>query len=222
MGTISLSVPVAGQPNSTEDPKIPTALTTIGTVINGNLDAVNLSAALAQSANVNQSGQIVKGYTAVATSQLVGGASYATLATPDQVTGVVLPTGGLLAVWYIAQWTSNGGAGTAKAAIFVGGNQLVAAPAAGGAIAVQEVGNSTSNVELLTSAPLGLQGTTGASGSTTPDYTTGMAIAVGGGGGPCYIVAPAGTYTVSVKFKVSAGTSAIAARHLYVQALSFP
>lgn len=44
MGTINLSLPTVGQPNSTEEAKIPTALTTIQNVINGNLDTANLAA----------------------------------------------------------------------------------------------------------------------------------------------------------------------------------
>lgn len=43
MGTISLQVPVSGQPNSTEDPKIASDMTTIQTVINGNIDTNNVS-----------------------------------------------------------------------------------------------------------------------------------------------------------------------------------
>lgn len=45
MGTISLSIPQTGQPNSTEDPKIATDFTTIQTWANGNIDVSNLSSA---------------------------------------------------------------------------------------------------------------------------------------------------------------------------------
>ena len=50
MGSITLSIPTVGQPNSTEDPKIATDLTTIETLVNGNIDSTNLSstAAIAQ------------------------------------------------------------------------------------------------------------------------------------------------------------------------------
>jgi hypothetical protein len=43
MGQISLSIPISGQPNSTEDAKVSTDLTTIQTVINGNLDDTNFA-----------------------------------------------------------------------------------------------------------------------------------------------------------------------------------
>src|SRR5438309_7960968 len=43
------------------------------------------------------------------------------LTTPDQVTGIVLPTNGLIAVWYQATWQTA--AGNAQAALFLGSNQ---------------------------------------------------------------------------------------------------
>lgn len=43
MGQISLQIPQSGQPNSTEDPKVATDLSTIQTVINGNLDDTNMA-----------------------------------------------------------------------------------------------------------------------------------------------------------------------------------
>jgi hypothetical protein len=46
MGLLSLNLPIIGQLNSTEDPKILTALTSIQTLVNGNLDAANTSHAL--------------------------------------------------------------------------------------------------------------------------------------------------------------------------------
>lgn len=43
MAIISISVPVVGSPNTTEDPKIANALTTLQTLVNGNLDAANIA-----------------------------------------------------------------------------------------------------------------------------------------------------------------------------------
>ena len=51
MGTINPQVPVVGLPNSTEEPKITSAINTIATVINGNLDNANINNA----ANINAS-----------------------------------------------------------------------------------------------------------------------------------------------------------------------
>lgn len=44
MGSISLQIPVIGQPASTEDPKIASNFGVIQTAINGDLDTTNLSA----------------------------------------------------------------------------------------------------------------------------------------------------------------------------------
>lgn len=43
MGLVSLTLPTVGQPNSTEDPKINSALTALQNVINGNLDTANIA-----------------------------------------------------------------------------------------------------------------------------------------------------------------------------------
>jgi dihydroxyacetone kinase DhaKLM complex PTS-EIIA-like component DhaM len=51
MGTINPQVPTVGQPNSTEDPKIASAITTIRDAINGELDDDNIAA----SADINGS-----------------------------------------------------------------------------------------------------------------------------------------------------------------------
>lgn len=46
MGLITLQIPQSGLDNATEDPKVATDLTTIGNLVNGNIDLANLSAAL--------------------------------------------------------------------------------------------------------------------------------------------------------------------------------
>ena len=43
MGLISINIPQAGQPNSTEDPKIASALTSIAATINGGIDDANVT-----------------------------------------------------------------------------------------------------------------------------------------------------------------------------------
>src|ERR1700756_5006204 len=126
MGSISLSIPQNGQPNLTEDPKVASDLTVIQTVVNGNLDASNISATLAQSAGVNQGGLTTKGAVSIGASQSTSSTSYTTLSTPDQVAGVTLPTNGLIAVWYQAAW-SESAPNVARAALFVGSNQVATA-----------------------------------------------------------------------------------------------
>jgi hypothetical protein len=51
MGIINPQVPVVGQPNATEEPKIPGAINTIASEINGNLDNANIKTG----ANINGS-----------------------------------------------------------------------------------------------------------------------------------------------------------------------
>lgn len=107
MGTISLSLPILGQPDTTEDVKLINALTAIQTVINGNLDATNLSATAAvarsqlaggfgdliwTSTGVNTSGTDghFYGMTAAATLTLPAPALNATVGVFNQSTGAVV------------------------------------------------------------------------------------------------------------------------------------
>jgi len=63
------------------------------------------------------------GATNISASQSTSSTSFTVLSTPDEVTGIVLPTNGLIRVWYQAMWqTSVAGAG--QAAIFLGSNQV--------------------------------------------------------------------------------------------------
>jgi hypothetical protein len=168
------------------------------------------------------SGTGVRGATNISTSQSTSSTTYTTLATPDQVAGIVLPTNGLIAVWYYADWQESI-LGAARAAIFIGANQ-VKIPTQG-APAVQEPGigaGATSTNVPLTTFSGGLQ-SSGTSGGST-GVTTGELLALNpnaGAGGAAYVFAAAGTYTVSVQFKASSGSVTAANRRLWVQALSF-
>lgn len=246
MTTLSYTVPTAGTDlNSIADPEIATALSSIKTAFNGNIDSTNITAALAQSAAVNQAAQVVKGTTNISTSQSTSSTSYTTLATPDQVQNVVLPANGLISVWYQAMWQESV-AGAGRAAIFVGANQLLVQSIATAAPATQAAATSSAtaaiNVPLFT-LPIGLA-TQQASSGFTADATTGQAVGlyttggtVGveiggtthllfnagnvGAGGACSVFAAAGTYTVSVQFKASSGSVTASNRKLWVQAISF-
>lgn len=220
MSLLSLVLPVVGQPSSTEDPKTDTAFTTIQTWANGNIDGTNLSAAAAQSAAVNQAAQVVKGSSIISTSESRTNTAYGTLPTPDQVSSVVLATGGLLLIGYQATWQSSGAA-TAKAAIFIGANQMKVG-AGNPTPQVQETSNTgTANNDLLHTAAgssgpgLYTVGFTAYAG----DATTGQSLG-GANGGLIAVFANAGTYTVSVQFKASAGSVTVANRKLWVEAFS--
>lgn len=239
MTTLSYTVPVAGSTlNSIADPEISTALNTITTWANGNVDGTNLSAAAAQSAAVNQAGQTVKGATNISASQSTSSTTFTTLATPDQVTGIVLPTNGLIAVWYWATWQESVSA-AANADIFIGSNQLKAQQRPGNTSPTNNpatIGNTVVNTNYALSSYFGglasaqqQTGTNVGAGPYGGDVTTGQAVGFGfnagltefWAGGPCYVFAAAGTYTVSVQFKASSGSVTVANRKLWVQAISF-
>lgn len=201
---------------------IPGDLSTIQTAINGGLDSTNITATLAQSSGVNQSGQTVKGASNIATSQNTGSTTFTTLATPDQVTGIVLPSPGLIQVLYQATWAESV-SGAASSAIFVGANQVVIAHPSGAPFQAAATIGGTANQQVpLVSSGVGLVSTAGATGYTG-DVATGqiLGLSTSAGGGACMIFAAAGLYTISVQFKVSSGTVTAANRRLYVQALSF-
>jgi hypothetical protein len=191
---------------------------------------------------VNESGQTVKGAVNIATSQSTSSTTYTTLATPDQVTGVVLPTNGLIAVGYQATWQESVG-GAARAAIFIGANQISTALMVSSSTNLNgaqyaNIGTASVNHVLTTAPGIGLISTSG-SGAYPGDVTTGQTLGqysngvtnvnvTGGGaaatiaqGGIWHGFAAAGTYTVSVQFLTSSGTVTVSNRHLWVQALSF-
>jgi hypothetical protein len=229
MGTISLQIPVIGQPDTTEAPKIQNSLTAIQGAINGNIDGTNLTAAVSQAAGINVSGQTVKGSSIVPTSQSTGSTTFTTLGTPDQVTGLVLSTSGLITVWYQATWQESV-ANAAQAQIFLNSSTVQLTGNNGsvsfGTALVGSVGGANRNTPLSTWVA-GLFSPTAQATGSVADVTTGQFIGasdtVGGtkAGGPAYIFAAAGTYTVSIQFKASSGTVTAANRRLYVQALSF-
>jgi hypothetical protein len=221
MGTISLQVPTVGQPDTTEDVKVANNFTTIQTVINGNLDTTNLAPAVSQSAGVNASGQTVKGATIIATSQNTGSASYTTLTTPDQVTGIVLPSPGLLTVAYQATWQESV-SGAGRAAIFIGANQLRTAQANSSAVQEATIGGTAGLAVPLFTTGFGMS-SPGTNAGYSGDVTTGQIIGstTGAGGGPVTVFAAAGTYTISVQFKASSGSVTVSNRRLYVLSLSF-
>ena len=245
MTSFSYTLPVAGTTlNSIADPEIASALQTLLTWGNGNIDGVNVTAAFAQSASVNQGAQTVKGASIIATSQSVTSTTYTTLATPDQITGLAVPANGLLRVWYNATWQESV-ASAARAAIFIGSNQLKVpySQFAGGPVTEAAYTGSASPVNTnyaLASCPIGLIGSSQSaySGDVTTDKqgiaTAASGIELGGVvelevlstpigfGGPCDVDnLPAATYTISVQFKSSSGSVTVSNRRLRAQVISF-
>lgn len=159
----------------------------------------------------------------VATSQSVTSTSYTTLGTPDRVSNVVVGTNSLLEIWYQAMWQSSVTA-AAKAAIFIGSNQLQAiVNSTSTAPAVQEatIGSTINVNQVLATYPAGLL--PGAQTSNyTGDVTTGQVVgAYGVNSGWCSVFVAAGTYTVSVQFKSSSGSVTASNRKLWVRVSDF-
>ena len=168
------------------------------------------------------------------------------MGSPDQVTGIVLPTNGKLVVGYQATWQETV-AQAARAAIFVGATQLLVQQNGVTFQAARTISPSSAGVARpLASCPFGLV-TNVADASSGGDLTTGQVVGMvsdnnglscdlGGvsnqlvttagshfvyAGGPCAIFAAAGTYTVSVQFKASSGSVTASNRKLWVEAKTF-
>jgi hypothetical protein len=143
----------------------------------------------------------------------------------DVVSGVVLPTDGLIVVAYQALW-KNTLVGNGRAAIFIGPTQaVVTAGATGGApLAQNGAGPGSGNFAPLATTPVGLDGST-SPGVDDTEVTTGQIVAPSGStgnGGATYLFAAAGTYDVSIQFKNNAaGTLSVKNRHLWVWTIGF-
>lgn len=232
MGDVSLDYSLTNG-TTADAAQVMADLNEIVTALN-DLDEANLGSALAAVLGVSQTGAARRGKSIIATEESTSSSSFTTLATPDRVDDIVLPTDGLLLIGYQALWKSDAGANDAGAAIFLGANQLKVQRSAAAAPAVQEVALPGTSYSPLFTTPAGLasyamsldasQVTTGqilggprtlsdSGGDTTTAYE----------GGLVAVFAAAGTYDVSVQFKVAPGTTIVYAksRKLWVQAVGF-
>ncbi len=162
------------------------------------------------------------GKSIIATEESRTNTAYGLMPTPDRVPGVVLPQDGLIVVAFQALWKRSIAAGGAKAAIFLGSDQVkltaITAPA------VQELlmGGPEGPYRALATSPNGLADST----DTTPNghgshVTTGQILSNGTAGGVMYIFAAAGTYDVSIQFKSALGSVTVKERKLWVRAVGY-
>jgi hypothetical protein len=171
----------------------------------------------------------------IPTEQSRENVAYGTLATPDEVI-VLLPENGLIAVAYQASWVESVSE-AARAAIFVGANQLKIATPKGPATQAAAIGTGGRlEARPLSTFYAGLVGTLDAATGASSDVTTGQVVAVdtegasgvreiggvifqswgpGPVGGPCYIFAEAGAYKIRVQFKASSGKVTVKNRKLW-------
>lgn len=180
----------------------------LGTIPDGSLEPVK-----------NAHGIIAAKKSIIATEESRSSTSYGYLTTEDKVTGIVLPTDGLIVVAYQALWKALSNDG--KAALFLDSDQLKQQAAS--APVVQEAlmgGSNNDTYRPLSSSSDGLVAGTDntASGS---DVATGQLVR-SLAGGVMHIFAAAGTYDIGVQFKTTGGTSVTAKeRKLWVWALAF-
>lgn len=175
---------------------------------------------------VTGGGNTRRGTSMIATAETRANSTYGTLTTPDQVSNVVLPANGLIVVLYQATWQESAPI-VARAAIFLGNNQLKNAGTVNAAPVTEEavgVCNATGNIDrALSTNGYGLTSDPSNATAYTGDVTTGQAVAVqgGGGAGPVFIFAAAGTYDVSVRFKATSGSVTVKNRKLWVWTIGF-
>lgn len=145
----------------------------------------------------------------VETEEAVESTSFVRMPTVDEVTGLVLPANGLIAIGYQAMWAETV-LNTAAATVFLGANEIKAAvtsktaPQAGTeGVAVNVGEGSAGEFNTLTTRSGGLLNLKNP--GYTGDVTTGQVLGAHAEGGVFYVFAAAGTYTVSIRFKSSSG-----------------
>lgn len=163
----------------------------------------------------------------IATEEGIKAESYTKAGTADEITGIVIPENGMLLFHYRAE-AKRETAGEGTAAMFLSENQLKNSTANGKVETNQIGGIGGGNFVQIMSGPYGLvkaTGTTNYEGDATTGMILGMgaqtsangqiALSVGGAsaampewityGGLCMVTAAANTYTLSARFKCSAG-----------------
>jgi hypothetical protein len=157
-----------------------------------------------------------RGTSNIATTQSTSSASFTTLATPDQVTNIVMPTNGLILVGFQGTWQESVSA-AASACIALNGTPAKIATAGNANVPSVGIGGASTGRDVpLSTSPAGLVSVAASAGSTG-DVTTGQIVGVSGsGGGVTYLFAAAGTYTVSIMFAASSGTVTVKNRKLWV------
>jgi hypothetical protein len=193
------------------------------------------SDALAVLLGLTKSTTVRRGKSVIATEESRTNTAYGLLSTPDRVSGVTLPTDGLLFIAFQGMWKESVGS-AARAAIFLGSNQLqYANDRTNAAPVVSETAliGTANTYKPISSYPGGVYGVSGDATAYTGDVTTGqvVGVAINSGwtgnnatsatGGICVVRAAAGSYDVSVQFKASSGSVTAKNRSLHVWTQGF-
>ena len=177
---------------------------------------------------VSDSSKVRRGKFVLNTEESTTSTNPAYLPTPDRVSSISLPSNGLIFISYRALWKSSG-ASVITATIYLNETILNVISTSGQPQAqfCTRVGvNSTIAYEHLMTSHLGLisqsTGSTDASNSVTTGMIFGFSPTGGAEGGYTILEAPAGTYSVGVKYTTSTGTTLFAKeRALQVIAMAF-
>lgn len=187
--SISGSLPEVGELSSTADPKVRTLLNELKTEVN--------SLAEVQHA--------VKWYEpkVIATLQSTSSASYTKLSTPDEISGIVVPTNGLLRIGYLAIWSATVNE-AGFAALKLNGNPFGTSHP-GSRFETQSIGTEGRILSTSTSTEASLGN--GIIQTTLPTVAFPMT----------EVFVGAGTFTVSVEFKATSGSVSVKERKLWVE-----
>lgn len=174
-------------------------------VVNGELDNDNLrtDANIARTKLEASARGIVGQWYApkvIATEETRENVAFGTLTTADELTGIVVPTNGLIRVRYAALVKSSVGS-AGRVALFVGSNAISLGPAS-------EQGTIGPTFRQIVTLPAGSEGPLGSYASETLS-ATGYAI------GEVQVPMPAGNYTVSIRFRATSGSVTAKSRSLW-------
>lgn len=215
-----------------------------GNISAGTIASDALSTAAKARLGLSDAGTVRSGKSIIATSEARTNVAYGTLTTPDSVANLVLPQDGLIGVLFQATWQESV-QNAARAAICLGANPVqISAPGAPSTPSAR-INSTTPNRDtplFTTSAGLASAGnpalaygadvTTGQIVGYATASTSDALMRLGNSdipsaaaselfvGGPCYIFAAAGTYTVSVQFQSSSGTVTVKNRKLWVWSMT--
>jgi hypothetical protein len=230
---INPSLPIPGQPNATEEPKIVTALSQIvaavnavdsSNIVDGTIAPDDLQSALLDKLGASSASVVRRGQSSIVTQETRTNAAYGLMATPDRVSSLVLQTNGLIVIALQAMMSETTTVGTARAAIFIGANQLKVAASAGPV--VQETAAKAATIGTFNPVFTTAQGLTVQDSATVypGDASTGQLVgfSIAGQTGICYVFAAAGTYDISVQYKtVSTGSVVVSNRKLWAWTVGF-
>ena len=190
----------------------------------GSVTTNKLSSSLAGYVGVNTTSAVHRGYLSIPANQTTTSTTFTTLSTADQISNVIVPTNGVLIVYYSALWKLVGATNDATATIFIGANPVVNWAANGAPIAAQAILSATGdNYGIFTTG--GSYSTVASGFNSIPSPTSdSTAVTTGTVARPLVIDVAPGTYTVSVQYHVNptaGGTLNVQGRTLRVYTEGF-